>query len=422
MAGSEISKRLGELQIDRNKGTARPRRRRWIALLTVGGVALLATGLLLLRRPPVVSVAQVRQARVGEQQTQLTAAGYVASRRRSIVAPKVSGRLDALLVEEGQRVEKGEVIARLDPEDAKIALQQAAAEARAAQGALAVAEAERARTRREFDRARDLSQAGAVARQAFDEAQSAFEAASAQTEAARSRSPRRGTRCPPPAWAWSTPSSALRSPARSFASSRTRARCSRRPPSIGRNIGGIIELVDLGQLEVEAEVSEDQLARVRSTEPALIFLDAWPRPVSTGGGHGPSRHESVEGHGVVKVRLPEPQPRGVYPDMAARVSFLSRPRRTRRRSRGSAAAGARRRRWSSATGGPSCSPWTTAGSSRRGPGGRPRRQRGRASRGPPRRERGSSRRPAGSWVRGRGCGSRRARDEHSQPARAGSAR
>jgi multidrug efflux pump subunit AcrA (membrane-fusion protein) len=96
-------------------------------------LAVLLAGALA-RRAPTVQVAEVREARPGEQQTELSAAGYVDSRRRSVLAPIIPGRLDAVLVEEGDVVEEGQVVARLDDRDARAALQQARAEVDRARG------------------------------------------------------------------------------------------------------------------------------------------------------------------------------------------------------------------------------------------------------------------------------------------------
>src|SRR5690606_9965273 len=49
----------------------------------------------------------------------LDATGYVVARRMATVSAKVTGRVREVLIEEGQKVEEGQVLARLDPVDAQ---------------------------------------------------------------------------------------------------------------------------------------------------------------------------------------------------------------------------------------------------------------------------------------------------------------
>jgi HlyD family secretion protein len=88
--------------------------------------------------------------------------------------------------------------------------------------------------------------------------------------------------------------------------------------------GGIVELVDLAALEVEAEVSEDELGKLEPGQPALIFVDAL-------GGVFPAKMGSVrpaidrsKATATVKV-LFDAIPKGALPDMSAKISFLLRP-------------------------------------------------------------------------------------------------
>jgi multidrug efflux pump subunit AcrA (membrane-fusion protein) len=91
------------------------------------------------------------------------------------------------------------------------------------------------------------------------------------------------------------------------------------------DVGGIVELVDLEALEVEAEVSEEQLSPIRREQPALVFLDAFADRVWRG--EASSLRPSVDrskATAAVRVRFLDPAA-GALPGMGARVSFLSRP-------------------------------------------------------------------------------------------------
>ncbi|HYO66488.1 MAG TPA: biotin/lipoyl-binding protein, partial [Archangium sp.] len=133
------AQRLASLKIDR---TAHPRRkllRRWPLWVGLAVVLALVVGMSVVGRAPSVRVAEVREARPGEQQTELSAAGYVSSRRRSVIAPQVAGRLVEVAVDEGDAVEKGQVLARLDDRDARVMAARSRAEFQAANQRLAAA-------------------------------------------------------------------------------------------------------------------------------------------------------------------------------------------------------------------------------------------------------------------------------------------
>jgi len=84
------------------------------------------------------------------------------------------------------------------------------------------------------------------------------------------------------------------------------------------NVGGIVELVDLDALNVDAEISEDRLASVHEGTPALIFLDAYPGKVYDGtAGHGAPYHRPLEGHRGREGAFDLP-PLGVFPNMGAK--------------------------------------------------------------------------------------------------------
>ena len=82
----------------------------------------------------------------------LNATGYVVAQRKASIASKATGRLEWLGVQEGSRVKKGEVIARLERLDVAAARDQAAANVRVAQANLEQAQAELREAKRALDR------------------------------------------------------------------------------------------------------------------------------------------------------------------------------------------------------------------------------------------------------------------------------
>lgn len=324
MAEPKGAGELGGLHIDRAR---LKRRRRWLwrivpaILLLVAGIIAVAV---IASRPTAVAVALVRQARPGEAETVLSATGYVTSRRRSVVAPKIPGRLDEVLVDEGQRVNEGDVLARLDDADARVALLQAEARVRAVEAQRIAAEATLAQAERDLVRSKQLFAQGAIARLEIENAATARQTAREQVaalagqiaaaEAAAAESRLR------------LDYTVIRAP---FAATVVRKLADEgavlAPASITeRNVGGIVEIVDLEALEIDAEVSEVELRRVRRGQPALVELDAFPGVVHRAVARSvrPSIDRS-KATAVVKVEFVD-RPAFALPDMSVKVSFLAR--------------------------------------------------------------------------------------------------
>jgi multidrug efflux pump subunit AcrA (membrane-fusion protein) len=136
----EKSDLLSQLRIDR--GAARvPRRRTRLYLAIAAGVLLLGGGLwfgVLRAQPPVVQTAVARAASQGTGAgSVLDASGYVTARRQATVSAKITGKVTEVLIEEGQRVREGAVLARLDDTEAQAQLGLTRAQLVAARSQLA---------------------------------------------------------------------------------------------------------------------------------------------------------------------------------------------------------------------------------------------------------------------------------------------
>jgi RND family efflux transporter MFP subunit len=107
--------------------------------------------------------------------------GELRARYETDLAFRVGGKLVARPVDAGARVAKGQVLARLDPEDARLASQ-------AAQAQLASADSDLALARSELDRNADLLAKGFISQSAFDAKKNVHASAQARSQAARSQS------------------------------------------------------------------------------------------------------------------------------------------------------------------------------------------------------------------------------------------
>jgi RND family efflux transporter MFP subunit len=267
-------------------------------------------------------VAQVREAAPGEAVTVLTAAGYVAADRRSVVAPKAPGRLDKVEVAEGDRVSQGEIIARMDPEDTQIAQRQAGAAVDAARASLGASRAQAIQAQRALDRSVKLAAGGAITGEALLDAKAARDTARAQQAAAAARleESKRALQ----AAQQRLEDTVIRAPFTGTVAKKLADEGAVLAPAAisEKNMGGILELVDLDSLYVEGEVSEDQLGRVETGRPALIFLDAFPgRTYRAKTGTVRPVIDKAKATAVIRVEF-EQLPEGPLPDMGAKVSFL----------------------------------------------------------------------------------------------------
>jgi RND family efflux transporter MFP subunit len=96
-------------------------------------------------------------------------------------------------------------------------------------------------------------------------------------------------------------------------------------PSVGGGLtrGAVVTMADLATLEVEVDVNEAYIGRVRPDQPARITLDAYPDTAF----HGSVRRivptaDRQRATVQVKVAIEDRDPR-ILPEMGARVDFLA---------------------------------------------------------------------------------------------------
>jgi len=284
MGTRNSASQLEELRIDRGK-PARSGRRHGLWLGTAAIVAL-AIALGLWTRSEFaaqVTAAATAQTQVPAEQTTpapsdslLDATGYVVARREATVSSKITGKLVEVLVEEGQHVRAGDVLARLDNANAAAALAQAqaiAAQAEAAQSAaeVAVADAEPTFKRNEEQFRRGLTSGDIVeaARAGYNAKKMALLVAQRSAAVARAsvnvaqqnlddtvvRAPFSGV-----VTVKAAEPGEMVSPAATGGFTRT----------------GICTIVDMDSLEVEVDVSESFISRVQPDLPVTVRLNAYP--------------------------------------------------------------------------------------------------------------------------------------------------
>jgi len=317
---------LTKLRIDRSLAPVRRRRtRRWVVLGVVAIALLLAAGFVL-TRPRVVDVQTVAvvTAYPSQQFVVLNATGYVVAQRKAAIASKATGRLEWLGVAEGSRVKEGEVIARLDNRDVVAQADAARAQANAARASLDQTLAEERDALSQHRRNVDLVAKGFVSQSSLDTSKARADRAVAGVTSARAAlaAAEAGARNAEVAVDYTL----IRAPFDGVILSKSANVGDMVTPfsSATDSKGAVVAMADMDTLEVEADVSESSLSKVKVGQPAEIVLDALPdarflgrisRMVPT--------VDRAKATVMTKVKFDRIDPR-VLPEMSAKVSFLSR--------------------------------------------------------------------------------------------------
>jgi RND family efflux transporter MFP subunit len=321
---------LSRLKIDRGPAPrASLSRGRWRRAVfpSLAGLVVLAVlvgGYLRWAHAPLeVEFASVTMAYPSQAYTVLNATGYVVAQRKAAVASKATGRLVWLGVEEGSRVRKDEIIARLEDLDVRATQAQAAASLQVARANLEQGMAEMRDAETAVQRSRDLLQKGFVSQSSHDTAVARLDKAKAsiaslQAGIAAAQANLRGADV-------AVEQTLIRAPFDGVVLTKT--------ANVGDVItpfssaldtkGAVVSIADMATLEVEADVSEANLSKVAPGQPVEIQLDALPgqrfrgvvaRTVPT--------VDRAKATVMTKIRFLEPDPR-VLPEMSAKAAFLS---------------------------------------------------------------------------------------------------
>jgi RND family efflux transporter MFP subunit len=316
---------LSRLKIDRSSAATGTRKKRfplaaWLAIAAM----LVVLGFLYFRSGIAVEVesATVTTAYPSQSFTLLNATGYVVAQRKAAVASKATGRVEWLGVTEGSKVTEGEIIARLENADVSAAMDQAAASVNVAKANLQQAQAELVDARATFNRNRELLGKGFISPFAYDTVTARYHKAQAAlrgfgAEVAVAEANYRAARI-------AVEQTLIRAPFDGVVLTKS--------ANIGDVVtpfssaldakGAVVTMADMDTLEVEADVSESNLPKVKLGQPCEIQLDALPdlrlrgvvqRIVPT--------VDRAKATVLVKIRFADHDPQ-VLPEMSAKVAFL----------------------------------------------------------------------------------------------------
>jgi RND family efflux transporter MFP subunit len=298
-----------------------------IIVAVVAAVGLGAGGWLVFREgqnrmfPDEVELGAVTLVSPAQEEVTLVATGYVYPKRKATVAPKAVGRLARLLVDEGDTVKENQVIAELETAEPMAQNQQLKADIAAAEARVERARADLADAEAKLAREEDLLKKGAGTPANRDDASLRTGTAKAQLRAAEAEV--RAVEARHAANSVQLENTKVRAPFSGTVVRKLAEVGEVLAPAIAGSQQGVVQIASLDALEVWADVSEAQFSKVKTGTPTEIILDAFPdkrfRGQVTDIRPGVDRSKAAV---TVKVKFIDDS-KGVLPDMAAKVSFLS---------------------------------------------------------------------------------------------------
>jgi RND family efflux transporter MFP subunit len=318
---------LKQLRIDRSAPPPASRRGLWIALAIAAAVlVLLLLGWAVFGRDKAIEVRTADVVAIGNgggSASVLDATGYVVARRMATVSAKITGKVREVLIEEGQHVEAGQVMATLDPIDADAQRDLAAAQLGAARSQAGSVQAQLREAEANAARLGSLVKQQLVSKAQYDQAIAQRDSLRAQLVTAQRNAQVANDQLR--IAGHGVDNTVVRAPFAGVVIAKAA-----QPGEIisplsaggGFTRTGIGTIVDMDSLEVEVDVGEAFIGRVQPKMPTEATLNAYPDWKIPG--------EVIaiiptadRGKATVKVRvaLDVRDPR-IVPDMGVRVSFL----------------------------------------------------------------------------------------------------
>ena len=321
----ELKDELAALRIERA-----PDRRggsRWvvwtvvIAVLGAGGVA--GWRWVTRERPVAVETAIVSERAVGMQAAVLNASGYVTARRRATVSSKITGKVVEVNVEEGMAVKEGQVLARLDDATLRAGLALATAQAAAARSGVLENEVRLAEAKVTLARRNQLFADKLVTQADVDAARAEVDSLDARIAASREQV--QVTERQIELERTNLDNTVIRAPFSGIAISKDAQPGEMvSPVSAGGGFTrtGICTIVDMRSLEIEVDVNESYINRVKPEQDVTATLDAYPdfaipARVITMVPTADRQKATV----LVRIGFKQLDPR-ILPDMGVKVTFL----------------------------------------------------------------------------------------------------
>jgi RND family efflux transporter MFP subunit len=213
----------------------------------------------------------------GQERTVLNASGYVTARRQATVSSKVTGKVVEVLIEEGMKVDEGQVLAKLDDTNTKTSLRLAEAQLDSAQTSLEETRALYKQADKEYQRTIDLAQQKIASPSDLDKAEA--DAVSLKARLARLERDVIVAQRQVEVWERQMDDLVIRAPFAGIVTTKDAQPGEMiSPVSAGGGFTrtGIGTVVDMKSLEIEIDVNESYINRVEPKQPVEATLDAYP--------------------------------------------------------------------------------------------------------------------------------------------------
>jgi len=320
---------LSSLRIDRSAAPSGDGMSRGVLYSIIGAVVLVVAVLafIFLRPKPTEVTTITATADAGTGPTSgaavLNASGYVVARRMATVSSKVTGKIEEILVEEGMEVEKDQVLARLDPVNLRTVLTMAERELEASRRNLAEIEVRLAEAQRNLTRNEALVQQQLISQTALDASRAEVNALAARLEASKAQV--------------KVAESGLQMRRIDYDDLQVRAPFAGvviskdaqpgeivSPMSAGGGFTrtGIATIVDMDSREIEVDVNEAYINRVKPDQRVEATLDAYPgAPLQAHVINIVPTADRTKATVKVRIAFDDLDPR-ILPDMGIKVRFL----------------------------------------------------------------------------------------------------
>ncbi len=252
----------------------------------------------------------------------LNASGYVVARRISTVSSKVMGKIAEIYVEEGMAVTKGQVLARLETINTQTMLTMAERELEASRRSLAEIEVRLAEAERNLGRNEQLVKQQLISQTSLDASRAEVSALKARLEASKAqvKVAESGLQVRRVDYA----DLEVRAPFAGVVISKNAQPGEMISPmsSGGFTRTGIATIVDMDSREVEVDVNESYINRVKPNQRVEATLDAYPEaPMAAHVINIVPTADRTKATVRVRIGFDQLDPR-ILPDMGIKVRFL----------------------------------------------------------------------------------------------------
>jgi RND family efflux transporter MFP subunit len=324
MPETTVKPDLGGLRIDaRKRGSRKAGKRIALVFLVLLAALVVAGGVYAyMHQMPSLQVATADAPETGPQAL-LNASGYVTPQRRATVAAKITGRVTGVFFTEGMHVHKGFVLATLDDSDTQRALASAKADRDATQASIRDLQVQLKNADIELHRAQVLRAGGVQSQEALDNATMAASSLRAKIDYAQEQVLAADARIREAQQ--SVDNCIISAPFDGIIVSKD-AQVGEMVSPVSAGGGftrtGIATIVDMASNEIEVDVNENYIARVKPGQEVTAVLDAYPDwkiscRVRTIIPTADRQKATVK----VRIAFDKLDPR-ILPDMGVKVTFL----------------------------------------------------------------------------------------------------